>query len=455
MKLKVGLLLTPEKSLNEAVEVLREKAQALKEVGCRLLVAPEGFLSWGEKRKVPKEEAWGHLKEVATQTGIALACGYQTPKGGELMLWYDPVTGVEREYCKHSMSAKREMAPNQEDWETAMERYLFTIPLDGWQVNPQICYDLSMPFLPEASKSLSGADILLNISGSNVVWKKWATYLQARAVQLNAHVLCCMHHNHWESNAGMAAHFTPFGERSLLRLSDGQRMWSREIWQWARQKGEVCEVFVAELEKPIQPEGRWDVGEAYSQQTRTARTESKGEELLTLGVETGDLQVRLDEDRLKINEAEIRCGEAQILTVKEYHLVVCHLLREQLPDPIPLWQLLVRPEHDAADGFLAIYTTTENQRLEPKELRLLAARAMEARIAVAMLSPAGINELMVTTNYRNVQRLAPTSGNVFGLPLQQMRGPQSLYRDNDTYPALDKVRRLLERIAKPSKQLTT
>jgi len=50
------------------------------------------------------------------------------------MLWYDPVTGVEREYRKHSMSAKREMAPNQEDWETAMERYLFTIPLDGWQV---------------------------------------------------------------------------------------------------------------------------------------------------------------------------------------------------------------------------------------------------------------------------------------------------------------------------------
>jgi hypothetical protein len=30
MKLKVGLLLVPEKSLNEAVEVLREKAQALK-----------------------------------------------------------------------------------------------------------------------------------------------------------------------------------------------------------------------------------------------------------------------------------------------------------------------------------------------------------------------------------------------------------------------------------------
>jgi hypothetical protein len=261
-----------------------------------------------------------------------------------------------------------------------------------------------------------------------------------------------MHHNHWESNAGMAAHFTPFGERSLLRLSDGQRMWSREIWQWAKQKGEVCEVFVAELEKPIQSEGRWDVGEDYSQQTRT---ESKGEELLTLGVETGDLQVRLEGDRLKINEAEIRCGEAQILTVKGHRLIVCHLLREQLPAPTPLWQLLVRPEHDAADGFLAIYTTTENQRLEPKELCLLAARAMEARIAVAMLSPAGINELMVTTRYRIAKRLAPTSGNVFELPLQRMRGPQSLYRDNNTYPALDKVRRLLERIAKPSKQLTT
>jgi predicted amidohydrolase len=454
MKLKVGLLLTPEKSLNEAVEVLRKKTQALKEVGCRLLVAPEGFLSWGEKRKVPKEEAWEHLREVATQTGIALACGYQTPECGELMLWYDPVTGVEREYRKHSMSPKQEMAPNQEDWETAMERYLFTIPLDGWQVNPQICHDLSMPFLPEAAESINGTDIdiLLNISGSNVVWKKWATYLQARAVQLNAHVLCCMHHNHWESNAGMAAHFTPFGERSPLRLSDGQRMWSREIWQWAKQKGEVCEVFVAELEKPIQPEGRWDVGEDYSQQTRT---ESKGEELLTLGVETGDLQVRLEGDRLEINESEIRCGEAQILTVKGHRLIVCHLLREQLPAPTPLWQLLVRPEHDAADGFLAIYTTTENQRLEPKELCLLAARAMEARIAVAVLSPEGINELMVTTRYRIAKRLAPTSGNVFELPLQQMRGPQSLYRDNDTYPALDKVRRLLERIAKPSKQLTT
>jgi hypothetical protein len=351
------------------------------------------------------------------------------------------------------MSAKREMAPNQEDWETAMERYLFTIPLDGWQVNPQICHDLSMPFLPEAAESLNGTDIdiLLNISGSNVVWKKWATYLQARAVQLNAHVLCCMHHNHWESNAGMAAHFTPFGERSLLRLSDGQRMWSREIWHWAKQK-EVCEVFVAELEKPIQSEGRWeDIGEAYSQQTRT---ESKGEKL-TLGVETGDLQVRLEGDRLKINEAEIKCGEAQILTVKGHRLIVCHLLREQLPDPIPLWQLLVRPEHDAADGFLAIYTTTENQRLGPKELCLLAARAMEARIAVAVLSPEGINELMVTTRYRIAKRLAPTSGNVFELPLQRMRGPQSLYQDNDTYPALDKVRRLLEWMAKPNKQLTT
>jgi hypothetical protein len=199
-------------------------------------------------------------------------------------------------------------------------------------------------------------------------------------------------------------------------------MWSREIWQWAKQKGEVCEVFVAELEKPIQPEGRWDVGEDYSQQTRTESKGGKGGKL-TLGVETGDLQVRLEGDRLKINEAEIKCGESQILTVKGHRLIVCHLLREQLPAPTPLWQLLVRPEHDAADGFLAIYTTTENQRLEPKELCLLAARAMEARIAVAVLSPAGINELMVTTNYRNVQRLAPTSGNVFGLPCNECEVP--------------------------------
>lgn len=449
MQLKVGLLVAPvPQSLDEAVKVLREKAKASREAGRRLLVAPEGFLSWGEK-KIPKEKAWGQLENVAAQIGIALACGYQTPGGGELMLWYDPVTSVKRKYRKHSMSTKKEMAPNQKDWETAIEHYLFTIPLDGWQVNPQICHDLSMPFLPEAAKPQGGIDILLNISGSNVVWKKWATYLQARAVQLNAHVLCCMHHEPLGNNAGMAAHFTPFGERALLCLSNRRRMCSREIWEWAKREGQVCEVFVAKLEKPIQPEGRWDIGEAYSRQKQT-RSE-KGE--LTLGIETGDLQVRLNGDRLEINKADIGCGEAQILTVKGHRLAVCHLLKEQLFDPMPLWQLLVRHAYEA-DGFLAIYTTAENQWLEPKELCLLAARAMEARIAVAVLSPAGINEVMVTTNYRNVQRLAPIGGNVFGLPLQQMRGLKSLYRDDNTYPDLDKVKWLLEWMAKPNKQLT-
>ena len=447
MRLKVGLLVVPvPQSLDKAAELLREKAKALREAGCRLLAAPEGFLGWGEK-EVPKEKAWGQLKEVADQTGIALTCGYTTPGGGELMLWYDPMTGVKREYRKHSMSAKREMAPNQEDWETAMERYLFTITLDGWQVNTQICHDLSMPFLPEAAKSRSGTDILLNISGSNVVWKKWATYLQARAVQLNTHVLCCMHHEPFESNAGMAAHFTPSGERDLLRLSDGRRMWSREIWEWAKRTRQVCDVFVAELEKPIQPEGRWDIGEAYSQQQRTQS--EKGE--ITLGIKAGDLRVWLDGNRLKINEANIGCGESQILTVKGHRLAVCHLLGEQLSAPMPLWWLLVRHAYEA-DGFLAIYTTAASQRLEPKELCLLAARAMEARIAVSVLSPTGIDEVMVTINYRGIQRLAPTSGNVFRLPLQQMRGPKSLYRDDNTYPALGKVRWLLEWVAKQDKQ---
>jgi len=443
MQLRVGLLVTPILNLDNAVKVLLEKAKASRRAGCRLLVAPEGFL-WSEE--VPKGKVWGQLKKVAAQTGIALACGYHTPDGGELMFWYDPVTGIEREYRKHSMSTSTEMAPNQKDWETAMERYLFTIPLDRWRVNPQICHDLSMPFLPEVAKLQSSIDILLNISGSNVVWKKWATYLQARAIQLNAHVLCCMHHEFLAGNAGMAAHFTPFGERSLLRLSDGQRMCSREIWKWARREGEICEVFVAELEKPIEHKGRWDIGEVYSGQRQTKSKKGR----LTLGSKKGDLRVRLYGNRLKINNASIGRGKAQILRVKRHCLAVCHLSRKQLRDPMPLWQLLVHPDYDAADGFLAIYTTAKEQQLKPEELCLLAARAMEARIAVAVMSPTGIDEVIVTTNYREPQRLAPDRENIFRLPLQHMRGLKSLYRDDDTYPGLDKVRIALNRIKRGS-----
>lgn len=440
--MRVGLLIAPFCEARKASRILDIIAGAAKVEGCRLLVAPEAFLS-----DIDYNKAWQVISKIATKHNIAIACGYSTPEGGELLLWFNPQQKRNQwEYRKHSKANKKELAPNQPDWERSLKRYLFSIPFRGFQICPQICHDLSMPFLPEFVRRHYGIDILLNISGSNVVWEKWATYLQARAIQLNAHVLCCMHHEPFtaRNTAGMAAHFTPFGERPLRCLSDGELMYSEDIWQLCKTIGVICDVFVAEVEKPIRRQNNElpTIAQTYAQKEKISHKKFD----LTVGVNAGDLQLRRRGDCLIVNHECIPKGKARVIKVKKHCLVVCHLPAGCLPNPLPLWRLLMEHPKDV-DGVLAIYKADSERKPSKREICLLAARAMESRVATIFLAGQTIYEVIEVTNYRRAIRIAPCNG-IFGIRLKGVGGLKQLYRDDDVYPSLKKVQVLLDAINK-------
>lgn len=178
-----------------------------------LLLIPENHDAWANR------DAW---KEAANEMETAIYAGFEDD-GWTLGLFFDPESGTEKVYTKHSTSEN--IALERDDWAPA--DYLHTLEVEGVPVGTTICHDHYLsPFM--RYEGLNDASVLLNLSASPVVRRKWGEVLQARAIENSAYVVCTMHGlepdgSESKTNKGHVFAFDPFGDQIALTELGSER----------------------------------------------------------------------------------------------------------------------------------------------------------------------------------------------------------------------------------------
>ncbi|MFW6172376.1 MAG: nitrilase-related carbon-nitrogen hydrolase [Elusimicrobiota bacterium] len=187
----------------ESIFTEKEK-ELIKKSKIDLLLIPEEHEEWDERNK------W---KNIAEDIETSIFAGFRDDEWTK-GLYYDPESGEEDYYIKHSSSEK--IALEKSDWDP--KKSLKTIPFRDFSVGTTICHDhYFSPFM--AFQVINGASLLVNLSGEPVVREKWGEVLQARAIENSAYVICTMHGtkkdgtNPSKNTNGHVFAFNPYGER--------------------------------------------------------------------------------------------------------------------------------------------------------------------------------------------------------------------------------------------------
>lgn len=183
-----------------------DEKSVVKESDIDIFLIPENHDTWANR------DSW---KQAAEEMGTTIYAGLKKD-GWTLGLFYDPDTGFEKTYTKHSTS--EHIALEKEGW--TPEEYLHTITVDDVELGTTICHDHYISTFMRY-ESIGGATILLNLSASPVVRRKWGEVLQARAIENSAYVVCTMHGRDPSgeeptTNKGHVFAFDPFGEQIVL-----------------------------------------------------------------------------------------------------------------------------------------------------------------------------------------------------------------------------------------------
>ncbi|MFC4987151.1 carbon-nitrogen hydrolase family protein [Saliphagus infecundisoli] len=192
-----------------------EERTQIAESDLDLLLVPENHDHWKNR---------DHWKQTADELDVALYAGFDD---GDWIrgIFYDPATDTDFTYTKHSSAGK--LALELDDWHP--EDALKTTEFRGTTVGTTICHDQYFsPFM--GYEGLAGASLLLNVSATPVVAKKWGEVLQARAIENGAYVVCTTHGSGPDGTVkrGNKAHvfaFDPFGDPIILTElgTDGKR----------------------------------------------------------------------------------------------------------------------------------------------------------------------------------------------------------------------------------------
>jgi hypothetical protein len=196
----------------------REKTH-IRESEIDLLLVPENHDQWANRKQ------W---KRVADELNTVIYVGFED---GDWIrgVFYDPTSGTEFTYTKHSSAGKLDL--ERKDWNpnTALK----TTDLRGVTVGMTICH--GHYFAPLMGyQGLVGSSLLVNLSATPVKRKKWGEVLQARAIENGAYVVCTMHgtDQNGSPKPGNHPHVFAFGSYGdPLRLTELETNSERELFE--------------------------------------------------------------------------------------------------------------------------------------------------------------------------------------------------------------------------------
>ncbi|WDC83410.1 carbon-nitrogen hydrolase family protein [Caloramator sp. mosi_1] len=100
------------------------------------------------------------------------------------------------------------------DYEEAVKEIFMPIDYKGYKIGVTICYDSTKPLFSRFYKAYGDIDILINLTGGHVDYKKWSIYQKARALENKCYNLCTMaYYDEGKRNKSYVFAYDGFGKK--------------------------------------------------------------------------------------------------------------------------------------------------------------------------------------------------------------------------------------------------
>ena len=370
-----------------------------------LIVFPEGYIY-----NCKLNNAVSEVCKLSKRMEVAVLSGVESKEGYQVAIFYNPKhEDVETEkhiYIKHSSAGK--LAYEFESYKGRFDQMFKPIIFRGRKIGVMICHDMFFPLITH-NLIKNGAEILVDLTGGNVISQKWCNIIKARSLEIRGPFLCTMGYNNNDRR-----------KSTCIAYDNGKKI----IFQYF-QNGKEVESF--DGPKPpgfciavIPSDKTYDENYEIS----LSRCEYSDIRISLNRNKKADLEIINIDNKLSVSShgKELHPEKNGWIKIKKVGLL-----------PLPIEEILNRvivvekslKIDDKIDFYFILYYANRTS-LAPSELITLAKlRAIENRVGILILTDE-MRVALKTTKYKNIQFLMEKNG-VFSFNKESLGGPQSIF----------------------------
>lgn len=437
--MKIGLFLQDNRlSIDEMNKHFNKVLKDAKENKLDLLVFPEHFYCPDESRlenlnyvdygddSCNYTEIIDILRKYAKKANCPIIVSRSDLSGFIYGLFISPFEEEIKYYGKHIATELSSF--DLGDYKEVVNDIFYPIEYKGYNIGITICYDSNNPLF---SRCYDDVDILINLTGGHVDYKKWYIYQRARALENKCNYLCTM--AYYRENAKNDSYV--FGFDGYGKTLDFININNYESLERNTPNG----LYVFEIDKK-----RNDFEEFNKNKSEVDQ--------FTNGIETISKNISLelsidDIEKLIVKDNKIENG-LYIKNINGDNLVIAYLENNEIEDPLNVLKLLYSKKLKEIKNkkYLIInkWESLDYKYYETKLSTILKSRAAENFCAVILLSNIKNQCIQVGLN-KNIQ-LVKYENNKYGIDFKRATGPESFWKNNKTIGVKAKWRDTYERL---------
>ena len=366
-----------------------------------LVVFPENYLFTSARRSSlgdVSEACIEGAEQLANDLGLAVLTGVWcddavSGRGMQCAAFWNPAPrrGETREhfYAKHSTS--RALPYELPDYDSLRDRMFEPIALGGRKLGVQLCHDQFFG-LVSAKLERAGADTLFDLTGDSVVRSKWMNVIMGRTLERPFPYFCTMSRRAREtSNIAFSVGMRDGREIVALKKSE------------SRERGDLT---------------LYDVGGKLAPFKLTQDYSPKSYDELTIALAPSKAKANVPLPTASSKKLGKTATAWRELRVGPRRLGILELPLEEIGNPLCIH------EHEQLDSpfdaHLVCFVTDADVDAE-RAVALARLRAIEHRTGIALCAR-NVREVLKSSRYKNIQRVAERPDGTFGIELDFMSG---------------------------------
>ena len=381
-----------------------------------LIILPEGYI------KCKFEQALEKVKNLSKKFNTAVLSGVETEEGYQIAVFYNlnPQKDETKEhiYIKHSTAYK--LAYEYPEYQGKRDKMFDPILIKGRKLGVMICQDMFFPLIPHIMVK-RGAEILIDLTGGNVIFQKWKNIVKGRSIENKGIFLCTMGYNPPKGKKrGQRSFCFAYDNGKVIPLhvfKDGKMKWISKFRKLPSPPF-FCVISIPPDELKEEDEAFHYTNKYYSDITVSLGTGRKAD----IEIERKDSEFYLISNNKKLNLNKnkwVKIGNIGMLSFPLENIMDSTLILREI---LNLMNKINKEE--IAEHYIVFYYG-ESELTEPEIFSLAKLRAIENRVGILVFSQT-LKLALKTTKYKNIQLFQEKEG-VFRLNKECLGGPMSTF----------------------------
>lgn len=395
-----------------------------------LIIFPEEYIT-----DIKFEQALEKVKEFSKKFNTAVLLGIKTKEGYQIAVFYNPnpqkKETKEHIYIKHSTAEK--LAYEYPDYQGKEDKMFKPIHIKGRKLGVMICHDMFFPLIPH-NLVKQGVEILIDITGGNVNYKKWKNVIKGRSIEIKNTFLCTMGYDCERSQRSYCFAYHN-GKVIPVYCIKGRYMEIIKDFKNLPEPPYFCMLSIPPKKLINEEEYIEYTEKTYSDITIALYTEQYTKKKADIEITRigSEFYLILNGKRINLEENNwVKIGDIGLLSFP---------LTEIIDPTLILRSILNLKNSDKKARYYLVLYYGESELTESEVISLAKLRAIENRVGVIVFSK-DIKLVLKTNNYKQIQFFKEKNG-VYGINKMCLGGPESVFTSGIPVKFKEKYLKLL------------